>query len=45
MGNKAKESFKFLYIPADVNVPIEEWEQSYDETDEVECLLNRIKVI
>lgn len=44
MGHKEKLSFKFVFIPADVNEPIEEWEQSYGEGDEVECLLNRIKV-
>lgn len=44
MENKERASFKFVFIPADVNEPIEEWEQTYDEGDEVECLLNRIKV-
>ena len=39
-----KGTFKFVYIPADASEPLEELTQNYTDQDEVECLINRIKV-
>ena len=36
--------FAFVYIPADPAEPIQELRQQYTKSDEVECLLNRLKV-
>jgi hypothetical protein len=44
MAKHGKETFSFVYIPADVNDPIQEWRQDYSQEDEVECLVNRVKV-
>lgn len=39
-----KGTFKFVYIPADVSEPLEQLTQDYTDQNEVECLINRIKV-
>lgn len=39
-----KGTFKFVWIPADVSEPLQELTQDYTDQDEVECLLNRVKV-
>lgn len=37
-------SFKFVYIPADTSEEIRELSQEYTEENEVQCLLDRLKV-
>jgi hypothetical protein len=39
-------SVKFVYIPAHPSDPLEQWDVSYkdDKSDEVECLLDKVKV-
>ena len=37
-------SFKFVYIPADTSEEIQELSQEYTEQNEVQCLLDRLKV-
>lgn len=39
-----KGTFEFVYIPADVSEPLEQLTQDYTDQNEVECLINRIKV-
>ena len=42
MGKTGK--FQYVYIPADVSEPLQELSLSYTEEDEVQCLLNRLRV-
>ena len=37
-------SFQYVYIPADVSEPLQELSLSYTEDDEVQCLLNTLRV-
>ena len=37
-------SFKFVYIPADTSEEIQELSQEYTEENEVQCLLDGLKV-
>ncbi|KAK9810399.1 hypothetical protein WJX72_010069 [[Myrmecia] bisecta] len=39
----AKQTFKFVHIPADISEPITEIEQEYTEDKAVECLIDRLK--
>ncbi len=39
-----KGTFKFVCIPADVSESLQELTQDYTDQNEVECLLNRVKV-
>ena len=42
MGNKG--TFKYVFIPADVGEPLQELSLGYTEADEVQCLLNTLRV-
>lgn len=37
-------SFKYVYIPADVSEPLQELSLNYNEVNEVQCLLNALRV-
>jgi len=37
-------SVKFVYIPAHPSDPMEQWEVAYTQANEVECLLDKVKV-
>ena len=37
-------SFKYVYIPADGSEPLQELSLSYNEDNEVQCLLNALRV-
>ena len=39
-----KRSFTIVFVPADVQEPVEDWQISYAKEDEVECLFKRLKV-
>ena len=39
-----RETFKYVFIPADVGEPLQELSLGYTEADEVQCLLNRLRV-
>lgn len=43
--SKKTGTFKFVFVPADTTEPLQELSQSYTEQEEVECLLNRLKVL
>ena len=38
------DTFKYVYIPADVSEPLQELSLSYTEEDQVQCLLNNLRV-
>ncbi|KAL4446282.1 hypothetical protein ABPG77_003089 [Micractinium sp. CCAP 211/92] len=38
-----RRSFRFVYIPADMAEPLQQWELEMPEGKEVECLINRLK--
>ena len=42
MGKKG--TFKYVFIPADVGEPLQELSLGYTEADEVQCLLNTLRV-
>ena len=42
MGKNGK--FRYVYIPADVSEPLQELSLSYTEEDQVQCLLNKLRV-
>lgn len=35
--------FKFVFIPADLAEPLQQWELDMPEGQEVECLIDRLK--
>ena len=37
-------TFKYVFIPADPSEPLQELSLSYGEEDQVQCLLNRLRV-
>ena len=39
-----KRTFTFVYLPADVTEPLEDWQVTYTKEDEVDCLFKRLKV-
>ncbi len=38
------KTFKYVYIPADVSEPLQELSLTYNEDNEVQCLLNALRV-
>lgn len=44
MTTAQKRRAKFVYIPAHLSDPLEEWQVEYDDDNAVECLLDRVKV-
>ena len=39
-----KKRAVFVFVPAHLNEPLEEWEVEYTEEQAVECLLDKVKV-
>ena len=39
-----KKRAKFVFVPAHLTEPLEEWEVEYTEEQAVECLLDKVKV-
>ena len=39
-----KRTFIFVYLPADLTEPLEDWQITYTKEDEVDCLFKRLKV-
>ena len=37
-------TFRYVFIPADVGDPLQELSLGYTEADEVQCLLNKLRV-
>jgi len=44
MTTAQKRRAKFVFIPAHLSDPLEEWQVEYDDDTAVECLLDRVKV-
>jgi len=44
MTTSQKKRAKFIFVPAHLNEPLEEWEVEYTEEQAVECLLDKVKV-
>ena len=44
MTTSQKKRAKFVFVPAHLNEPLEEWEVEYTEEQAVECLLEKVKV-
>jgi len=43
-NKKNMPSVKFVFIPAHPSDPMEQWEVPYTDENEVECLLDKVKV-
>lgn len=41
----SQSNFEFVYVPEEISQPLESWAQRYTETNAVECLFDRIKVV
>ena len=44
MTTPPKKRAKFVFIPAHITEPLEEWEVEFTEDQAVECLLDKVKV-
>ena len=44
MTSPPKKKCKFVFVPAHITEPLEEWEVEYTEDQAVECLLDKVKV-
>ena len=43
MEQQRLDKFSFVFIPVDVDRPLEEWEQEQPEGEEVECFTSRLQ--